>query len=710
MEELLIYFKIIRKRWLPVSLVFAIIFFFLGYERSKKVIPLYKASGTIIFETKSPNIADPFALSSQTKLSNDLVLIKSNSLAEKVIKDLQLPLKLDPKKLVGNLVAVNPQNTDVIVLSFTDKDPEKAVEIVNAWIRNYVQLDREQKVTQTRELANFLEKQIPESQKELEITAEKLKEFKQNNRILDITAEATSTIDIIGQLDGQIAEIESQLAAQKSRRDSLRKIFPIDSETGITSSFVNESPMVASLVKQIQEINLKIEQQKVSLGDKHPQLITLEQEKKILEEQLKKYAQNINIQGELPKEDLDKIYQPGSTQSNLLAEYGTVERDIQSLEAQLKSLNQLINNYRERVDTLPNLEFEQEQLQRELDARSDLLQNLIKNYQDAQIALNNTQGNIRSAEFASIPTEPTTNSSFTYLIQGFLAGILASSLLAYLLEQLDNGVNNIEQIREYFQQPVLGKIPYFYHFYRHKTDNITSSLPVKNNPSSSICENFRAIGASLKFMDTEEKPLKVITISSSVAKEGKSTIAANIAIAVSELGKKVLLIEADLRKPGQKKIWGSTEKEFGLSELLHSEKNILLSESTIPVMPNLDLLLAGNSKSNPVALIGSSQMIDILEEMKTHYDLIIIDSPPISVAADAQILGRMSDGMLMVVRQSKVKISMLAGIKESLTQAEVNVIGLILNCFTSDSENNYYYYNYSYYRDKKDQKKNTLFS
>jgi capsular exopolysaccharide synthesis family protein len=139
---------------------------------------------------------------------------------------------------------------------------------------------------------------------------------------------------------------------------------------------------------------------------------------------------------------------------------------------------------------------------------------------------------------------------------------------------------------------------------------------------------------------------------------------------------------------------------MGLSDLLQTENNLSSSELAIsPIMPNLDILLAGNTQSNPVVLIGSPQMVYLLEEMKNKYDLIIIDAPPVSIAADAQILGRMSDGMLMVVRQGKTNTSMLASISESLSQAEVKILGLLLNCFTDDSDN-YYSYNYSYYYDQ----------
>lgn len=701
MEEILVYLRILQKRWIPASIVFVIVFLLVGWNRARKTVPLYRATGTIVFQSSRVNITDPFSLSG-TKLNNDLVLIKSDSLAERVRGDLEFPIEMDNRGLLRELEAVNPDKSDVIQLSYTHRNPEKASAIVNTWIKKYAELDRELKLNQTRELANFLQEQIPKSQVSLESTAEQLKDFKQDNRILDIGAEASSTTNILAQLDSQIAQTKAELASEKSRRDALRNIFPVDSELAITSTFVNESPLVNSLLKEIKDVETKIEQEKLRFGDNHPQVVTLEEEKRVLERQLANYAQNTSVNN-IANQDLDSIYQPGNTQNELVKEYAATERNIKSLNAKLESLENLINFYRQRVDTLPNLEFRQQQIQRELGAKDELLQSLIKNYQDAQIALNNTEGNIRHIELAQTPTKPSIDRKFTYLVQGFLAGIFLGSLVAYLIEQLDQGINNVEQIKEFFDQPILAKVPDFYKVKssrndRKKDKEEISELPTRDNPSSPVSENFRALCTSIEFMQTADKPLKVITVSSSVAGEGKSTIAANMAVAAAGLDKKVLLIEADLRKPGQRKIWEGLNEKAGLSDLLQTDNQLKSSECVVNVFSTLDVLTAGNNKSNPVALIGSPQMVHLLEDLEQVYDLIIIDCPPVSVAADAQILGRMSDGMLMVVRQKKVNTSMLSIVKDSLEQAEVNVIGLALNCFTSDRSNYYYYYyNYSYY-------------
>ena len=728
MEDIILYLNIIRKRWPWATVTFLLVFSVLGVRKAITSVPLYRASGRIVFESNSPGFADPlsFSFGNKNNINNNLVIIESELLVKEIRKDLPFPLvyedntEIDNETFVEGLTVINPEESDVIELSYLHEDPEKATAIVNTWIENYVNLDKEIQKSKTQELTKFLEKQIPFNQKELENTAEKLKDFKQNNRILDITAEATSTIEIISELDGQMAKVQAELASLRSRRDSLREIFPLDSETAITSSFINESPVVSELIVQIQEVQTKIKQEKLRFGDQHPQVIALQKQERLLQEQLNKYAPNIFVNGNLPSNSLDRVYQPGENQSLLLVEYATADREIKSLEAQLKSLNKLISVYRERVDTLPNLEFQQQQLQRELVSRDEVVQNLVKAYQDAQIALNSTQSNIRTVQYAYMPEKPAVDRKLSNLVKGFLAGIIMGSLAAYIREKLDTGISNLDQVKEYFAQPVLAEVPDFQkHSSRNKKgtgsyfsktnaeQETITTLPVKDNPKSPISEAFRGLCTSIKFMETENKPLKVLTISSSVAGEGKSTLTANTAIAASELGGRVLIIEADLRKPGQRKIWDKIDKQTGLGDLLQSDHQLDWSKQTINVLPNLDVLPAGQSKSNPVALIGSPEMVHLMDKLKEVYDWIIIDAPPVSVAADAQILGRMSDGILLVIRQGKANTSMLKAVSQSLAQAEINVLGLLLNCFSSGSGGSYYYnyyYNYSYYYDNKEKK------
>jgi len=694
MEELLVYLKIIYKRWIPASIVFIAVAFVLGYLRARNTVPLYRSTGLIIFEVNSStSTVNPFTLEGESRLSNEIVLFKSNSVLEKLINNLDTSSQFNLEQINDNLTITNPDGTDVISISFIHENPQVSAQVVNELINVYAELAKDESTSQARELSLFVEEQIPQSQAELARVAEELRTFKQENLVVDITAEAASTSRIISELDSKIAEVKAELSAQQSKLESLRAIFPVDAKTALNSSFINDSSVASSFISKIQETKIEIEQRKIQLGDRHPEIITLQQQLNVLEEQLKDYTRNTSVTRESFEGNLNDFYQPGSNQSDLLTQYASIEMEVQSLESKLNSLNDLIATYRQRVNVIPDLEFEQQQIDRELNVTGELLNNLIKTYQDTQLAINNTTSRIRTIEYARIPENPAINRSITYLIQGILGAIILASLVAYLLEQIDSKIIDVNQVKAHFKEPILGKISKF--------DNVQELQPLfvlKNDELSPISDNFKSTVLKLGFIGSEQDFVKVITISSSVPDEGKSSISANLAIAAASLGKKILLVEADLRNPSQRGLWEISEQKNGLNQLLEKDSKIIYSDVIHSLGENLDLLLAGKGNLDPLTLIASPEMHSLTGQLKEEYDLIIFDAPPLTVATDAQILSRMSDGMVFVIRHGKTAQSVLENIKETITHANVNVLGLVLNCFPADKSDNYYY---NYYGNKK---------
>jgi len=694
MEELLVYLKIISKRWIPASIVFITVAFVLGYLRATKSVPLYRSTGFIIFDmANSANNINPFTLNQESRLSNEITLFKSNSVLEKLIDNLDTSSKLDLEEIYDDLTITNPDRTDIISIAFVHENPEVSAQVVNELINVYAELAKDQSLSQARELSLFVQEQIPQSRAELERVAEELRTFKQENLVVDITAEAASTSRIISELDSKIAEVKAELSAQQSKLESLGTIFPVDAKTALNSSFINDSSVASSFINQIQETKTKIEQRKIQLGDQHPEIATLQQQLNVLEEQLRGYTKNISVTGESFEGNLNDFYQPGSNQSSLLSQYASIEMEVKSLESKLNSLNNLIATYRQRVNVIPDLEFEQQQIDRELNVTGQLLDNLIKTYQDTQLAINNTTSRIRTIEYARIPEDPAINRSTTYFIQGLLAAVILASLVAYLLEQIDSKVTDIDQVKAHFQEPILGKISKF--------DNVRELKPffvLKNDTFSPNNDNFKSAFLKLSFIKSTVESLQVITISSSVPDEGKSSISANLAIAAASLGEKVLLVEADLRNPSQRGLWEISEQKNGLNKLLEKGSKTIYSDVIHSVGENLDLLLAGKGNLDPLTLIASPEMYSLTEELKKEYDLIIFDAPPLTVATDAQILSRMSDGMVFVIRHGKPAQSVLENVRESITQANINVVGLVLNCFPTDKSDSY---SYKYYGNAK---------
>ncbi|MFB8787485.1 MAG: CpsD/CapB family tyrosine-protein kinase [Potamolinea sp.] len=194
--------------------------------------------------------------------------------------------------------------------------------------------------------------------------------------------------------------------------------------------------------------------------------------------------------------------------------------------------------------------------------------------------------------------------------------------------------------------------------------------------------------ANLKFISSD-KQLKTIVVTSSVPKEGKSEVSANLAVAMAQVGRRVLLIDADMRHPSQHHLWELTNS-VGLSNVLvgEAEFNTAVKE----VMPKLDVLTAGVIPPNPVALLDSKRMASLIENFSKNYDCVIIDTPPLAGIADAPILGKMSDGILLVVRPKVVDSVSANAAKEFLARSGQNVLGLVANGVIIKNEPDSYFY------------------
>jgi capsular exopolysaccharide synthesis family protein len=283
---------------------------------------------------------------------------------------------------------------------------------------------------------------------------------------------------------------------------------------------------------------------------------------------------------------------------------------------------------------------------------------------------------------------------------------LLSSLLslatALVLEARDKSIRTVDEARNLFGFTLLGVIPSF-----KKSEKITlrngdlerstPEIVVRNSPRSPFSAAYRMLQANLKFLSSD-KELKVVVVTSSVPKEGKSTVSANLAVAMAQLGRKVLLVDADMHRPLQHQIW-DLPNQVGLSNLLvgQTELRTVIKE----VMINLDVLTSGVMPPNPIALLDSQRMASLIKMFSANYDFTIIDTPSLSVDADAPILGKMADGVLLVVRPGVIDSGSAAIAKEFLEQSSQNVLGQVVNGVIPDNEPySYYHFSKEYYSEE----------
>jgi capsular exopolysaccharide synthesis family protein len=326
-----------------------------------------------------------------------------------------------------------------------------------------------------------------------------------------------------------------------------------------------------------------------------------------------------------------------------------------------------------------------------LEAAQSTYETLLKKLQEVQVAENQNIGNARIVEPALVPEKPSIKGKAIIILFGVAMGTLLSMATIIILEVRDTSIKTLKEVRELFGYTLIGNIPTFGKKTRSRAkyqERTIPELPVRDTPRAPISEAYRMLQANLKFLSSD-KPPKVIVVTSSVPQEGKSTVSANLVAAMAQLGRRVLLVDADLRHPMQHHIWELTNAA-GLSDVLVGQADFeaVVTEG----MDNLDVLSSGVIPPNPLALLDSKRMASLIEYFSEHYDFVIIDAPPLVVAADALTLGKMTDGVLLVARPRVVDSTSAVTSKELLERSDQNVLGLVVNGVIVENESDSYFY------------------
>jgi capsular exopolysaccharide synthesis family protein len=301
------------------------------------------------------------------------------------------------------------------------------------------------------------------------------------------------------------------------------------------------------------------------------------------------------------------------------------------------------------------------------------------------------------ARTPAVPTEPNIPRNLGF---GFCLGATTGIGLAFLLEGIDNTVRTPEQAQAISGLPSLGMIPLGSRTNSDANSRgltvATSKEPVElitqSRPQSQMSEAYRALRTSLLLTSVGGAP-KVILITSALPQEGKTTTSVNTATVLAQKGTRVLLIDADLRRPSIHKTLGLGPR-VGLSNVLTGGATLQEATFRSTLMPNLFVLPAGTPPPNPAELLASSQMVEVLAELRQHYDHIVVDTPPTLSVTDAVVLSTRADAVVLVIRCGQTTKPALRRSREILAQVSARVAGVLLNAVNLDSPDYYYYYEY----------------
>ena len=461
----------------------------------------------------------------------------------------------------------------------------------------------------------------------------------------------------------------------------------MDVQQAAAMTTLSQASGIQEVLTQYQEAQSKLAVEQARYRSGHPTVTNLQRQVDSLKTLLQsRVGQVVGATGAVAEGSL----QMGDLRSNLTANLIDTEIERSSLISQAEALRYTLSAYRDRASVLPRLAQTQGELDRKLKVAQSTYETLLTRLQEVQVAENQNVGNIRVISGAEVPDQPAGISKNLVFIAGGLAGLLLGLATAFLLDLFDRSIKTVQEAKSLFGYTLLGLIP-TYGKLAPTRGRVAEPMPKvfpRDLPRSPLSEAYHMLQANLKFLNSD-KEIRVVVVTSSVAEEGKSTVAANLAAAAVQVGRRVLLVDADMRYPQQHHIWDLVNVS-GLSNVIVGQQD--LSTVIQSAMPGLDLLTAGVIPPNPVALLDSKRMASLIETFSENYDLVILDTPALMGMADAAILGKMLDGLLLVVRPGVVDSIGAAAAKEFLVQTNQPVLGLVANGAPTDNEREGYFY------------------
>ncbi len=609
------------------------------------------------------------------------------------------PLVEDPKAIHADLSlqVVQPQNvglgvsvlqkgrTNLVEITARAHNPRMAARRANALATEYIEYTLYGLREEARHIRIFIEEQLAKLERELDSAEARLQRFKEKEGILVLSTAAEAISSRLANLESQRAKAvaeraEAEMLAQKYLNELKGSGFYEEYKRIISNPEISTNPLVAQLKQRITQLQVQRAQLSSEYGPEHPKIVAIDRAIQEAERELQRALEASLKYG--PSAE-DPVYQMLIT--------GIVEAEArkQALDGKIRALNRLIAETEKQMRNFPAKEVRLAELERRVSVTREIYNTLLDRLQEARIAEASKTSDAKVIDYAQPPRGPISPKPKKDLVLWTVIGLLLGILGAFVLEYLDNTVKTSKEVEKLLGLPVLGVIPWM------ETDEEDAQPLITHfDPKSPVAEAYRTLRSNVRFA-TLGNPLKVLLVTSSVAKEGKTSTATNLAVAMAQSGQRVLLVDADLRNPRVNRVF-KVKREPGLSDVLIGRVSLKDAVYEVPDIPNLQLLPCGPIPPNPAELLSSQAFQSLLETLKQEYDLVILDSAPLLPVSDSVELGKFADGVILVVRAGVTERDFLEEVRRIIENARLRVLGAVLNAV--DLARHYGYYRYRYYR------------
>jgi succinoglycan biosynthesis transport protein ExoP len=691
------YWRTLRKyKWaiLALALVVALVAAVVAYSTT----PIYEAKTTVLIETskqKVVSIEDVYSGmgASREYFQTQVEIIKSREVALKAIAKLKLydhpahdprapktgiaafkeqigfavekaPVEWTEKALTeavlgsftGNLTIEPIRLSQLVVIRFQSPDAALAARVTDTIANTYIENDLDARYQMTRTASVWLQEQLSGLKDKLNQSEQALQGYRDKQGLV------TMSKDSQGGSGQQMEQLQSRLIEARTRRAEVEATYNIIKQASkggdLTSQpAVLNSAQVTDAKRQTTEAARKVAEVSQRYGKEHPKYLQAESDAKSASENLQRQIELV---------------------------VGGITNEYERARSTEKMLESALASARGGVQSVNRKEFALGQFEREVESNKQMYDMFIKRAKETNVGGDLQTTVARIVDVAALPRTPIKPKKSMIVGVAFVVGLLAGVMLALLLELLDNTFKTTEDVEKRLKQPLLTIMP---KLDKKDAERKVSGRIVMDHPNALYSEAIRTARTGV-LLSSVDMPSRTIVVTSSVPGEGKSTFSSNLAMAHA-LTKKTLLVDADMRRPSIAKCYALDPNAPGLSELVAGTAK--LSDCIHQIEGSkLMVLTSGVIPPNPLELLHSERFARTLEALAKHFEIVIIDTPPVELVSDAAVVAARASGVIFVTKAHSTPYPLARKSLQRLRRAEAHIIGVVLNALDFNKAEKYY--------------------
>ena len=702
------YVKVLYKRR-RIALTSFLVVVLAGVVYTFTATPIYEARVQLLIEAENPNVVSFKEVIEQDKATNDYYqtqyrILQSRSLARRTLTQQKLwdvfdgsraPKNATVRSAVGGIIreaialvkpakAIEPRGADetaaqaaaidaflshltispirnsrLVDVRYESTHPELSAQVANGLAHAYIEQSLEFKFTASKEASDWLGQRLGEQRKQVEQSEAALQQYRERSDAISLEERQNIVVQKLADLNAAVTKAKTD---RLMKEGTYSQIVGMQHDRGAldTTPAVMGNQFVQQLKAELGDLQRQQAQLSEKLGPNHPDMVKI---------RLAIQTAETKMQAEI-----GKIVQ-------------ALKNDYQASLTQEQSLVRALEQQKQDALALNRKGIEYGVLQRDAASNRQIFETLMQRTKETGISGELKTSNIRIVDAAETPRGPSSPNIPAYLMVTVFGASFLSIGLAFFFEYVDNRIKSPAEVKQHLGLAVLGMIP--------AESGVKADTPlISNGVRANFAESFRGVRTNVLFSSLADER-RTLVVTSTGPGEGKTLVASNLAVTLAQTGQRVILIDADMRRPRVHEVFGGVQ-EPGLSNVLVGEAK---ASDTVrqTSCSGLWVLPAGHTPPNPAELLGSKRFEDFVRTLSEHFNWVVIDTPPVMAVTDAPIVAHMASGVLFVVGAEMTSRTLAQTAIEQLVNANAHMIGAVLN--RVDLENNAYYYSQYYRRD-----------